>query len=222
MEDLRLWLKDLVRKGLAAAAQEPASFWESSAARLVDAQAPGAARLVREMGEAVNVGPGWQDSLLARATRVYLLAKAYANLAAQPPQRQADIRGLLGWTLSAEELQALPAQADRWAVLARTVEMEDRLRVQRTWLWGAQSGRPALVLNFAHGTAVLDVSLSPGSWVGASVAYFESAWPLRAIARPKIPTRPPTARLTTFPHASELAPRVPGATGPPTRAAGPT
>jgi len=36
---LELWLRDLVRQGLAAAPGQPYSFWDAVAARLVDAQA---------------------------------------------------------------------------------------------------------------------------------------------------------------------------------------
>jgi hypothetical protein len=196
MKELQLWLKDLVRRGLAEGAQEPASFWASAAARLVDAQAPGAARLVREMGETVNAGPDWQDRLLARAARLYLLAEGYANLDAQPPGQQAQVRSLLGWTQSVEDLQGRPAQADQWAVLAQTVETEDRLRVGRTWLWGTKSSSPALILNFAHGTTVLDVSLSPGTWIAASIAYHDGAWPLRAIV---LDRGAPTGLLSAMP-----------------------
>lgn len=43
LEDLELWLQDLVRQGLAAMQAKPHNFWEARAARLVDAQAPGLA-----------------------------------------------------------------------------------------------------------------------------------------------------------------------------------
>ena len=52
--------------------------------------------------------------------------------------------------------------SDRWQILAQEVDLEGNLRVQRTWLFGATTRRPALVLAFAHGTAPLDVSLAPG------------------------------------------------------------
>jgi hypothetical protein len=50
MSDLERWLHDLVGQGLASARRQPPAFWDSPAARLVDAQAAGAARLVRELG----------------------------------------------------------------------------------------------------------------------------------------------------------------------------
>jgi hypothetical protein len=47
MKELELWLGDLVRRGLASLSGESYAFWGSPAARMVDAQAPGMARLLR-------------------------------------------------------------------------------------------------------------------------------------------------------------------------------
>ena len=52
VEDFRLWLADLVRGGLAAARTQPYSYWDTAAARLVDAQLPALAERVREAGVA--------------------------------------------------------------------------------------------------------------------------------------------------------------------------
>src|SRR5687767_4858191 len=47
VEELRRWLADLVRRGLAEAQRESWDFWEQPAARMVDAQAPGLASRLR-------------------------------------------------------------------------------------------------------------------------------------------------------------------------------
>jgi len=59
LKEIELWLHDLVRQGLAAVQTRPYAFWESAAARMVDAQCPGVARLVREMGATASSGGGW-------------------------------------------------------------------------------------------------------------------------------------------------------------------
>src|SRR5271157_2988284 len=43
LDELKRWLLDLVRQGLASVPGRPYGFWESVAARMVDAQAPGVA-----------------------------------------------------------------------------------------------------------------------------------------------------------------------------------
>jgi hypothetical protein len=47
LRELEIWLKDLVRQGLATAKNQPASYCENMAKRMIDAQAPGAARRKR-------------------------------------------------------------------------------------------------------------------------------------------------------------------------------
>jgi hypothetical protein len=86
MNDLARWLGDLARRGLAAARGEPYSFWEGPAARLVDAQAPGLARQVRELAGVCTTGDGWQDRLLERVGRLHLLVEGYRRLDSLPPE----------------------------------------------------------------------------------------------------------------------------------------
>src|SRR5262249_1142903 len=57
LRELELWLRDIARGGLAAVQSQPPNFWERTAARLVDAQAPGVGRLARDVaGERVLSG----------------------------------------------------------------------------------------------------------------------------------------------------------------------
>src|SRR5256885_272108 len=50
VDDLRRWLRDAVRGGLGAERLRSWSEWDAFAARLVDAQAPGAAARLRSLG----------------------------------------------------------------------------------------------------------------------------------------------------------------------------
>jgi len=187
--ELGLWLRDLVRQGLSSAATRPASSWETMAARLVDAQAPGAARLVRRMATIPASGEGWPDRLLDRLARLHVLLEAYGHIDALPADLAADVRGGLGWTTAQETLLELDGIRDEWGVVGRNTFEEDRLRVQRTWLWGRVSGRPALLLHFAPaGTArnegkAIDPTLVPGTAFDGTLVFFPSAAPLRAIVK---------------------------------------
>lgn len=183
MHELERWLEDQLRAGLAALQGTAPGAFDTFAARMVDAQAPGAARLLRAAGTLAVSGSGWQSRLLDRLARLHLLARAYANLAALPPEAQADVRTAVGFTQNQDELRAGPGVPDQWLVLGRSVELEDRLRVQRTWLWGMHSGRPALVLDFSAAGRPLDVSLTPGMCIEADLVFFAGAAPLRALVR---------------------------------------
>ncbi len=183
MEDLEVWLRDLVSNGLAASFEQPYSFWDDAAARLVDAQAPGVARLVKEMGSICHSGAQWQERLLSQLGRVYLLVEAFKGWENLPIPVQADIRTQIGFSQSQQELSTQQGIDDSWLILGQSLAEEDRLKIQRTWLLGKQTQQKALILNFTHGSQPLDTSLVPGSYINAELVFFESAYPLRAIVK---------------------------------------
>ena len=204
LEQLRIWLDDLVRTGLAGAQSQPASYWEGMAARLVDAQAPGLARLVRQLEGMVHSGQGWESRLLHGLCRLELIRRAYLKQAALPAELVQDLRAAVGWTQPQEEVLAQPGVRDRWRVLGAVLETEERLRVRRTWLWGKESKRPALMLDFAAGTQALDAGLPTGSEVDAELAFFPGQLALRAVAKTHaapVPCRDPFPGRTTIEQA---------------------
>jgi len=187
--ELGLWLRDLVRQGLSAAATRPASSWETMAARLVDAQAPGAARLVRQMATIPASGDGWPERLLDRMARLHLLLEGYSRIDSLPLDLAADVRTGLGWTTPQEALLQLEGVRDHWAIVGRRLTEDDRLRVQRTWLWGRETRRGALLLHFAPAGAVrsetkpIDPTFVPGTAFDGTLVFFPSAAPLRAVVQ---------------------------------------
>jgi hypothetical protein len=112
---------------------------------------------------------------------------------------QADVRALVGWTVGQDEVLAGEHVRDRWAVLGRVVEEDERLRVQRVWLQGLDEGRAALVLSFAAGGQPLDASLAVGTVVDAELAFYPSAAPLRALVAEQ---HGAPSRLEEFPGSS--------------------
>jgi len=181
LEELDLWLRDLVRQGLASAQTRPFRYWDEMAARMVDAQAPGVGTLVRRMAGIVRSGDGWPGRLLAHAGRLHLLVEGWRRLDTLPAETQADLRTAVGWSWTAEEVLAGPAVRDRWRIVGRAVVDEERFRIQRTWLEGSETRRTALILDFAAGTAPLPAELVPGTVVDADLAFFPGTWPQRAL-----------------------------------------
>jgi len=181
--DLETWLGDLARQGLAHAKQQPAQYFDTIAARMIDAQAPGIARRLREWPGVFASGDGWADRALAEAGTLRWLLHGFSRLDTLPEGLGASVRQAIGWTTAEQELEGAELQRDRWQVIGQIVEEEDRLRVQRTWLIGEETRRPALCLSFAATNQPLDLSLIPGTVIEASVAYYPSGAPLRALVR---------------------------------------
>jgi hypothetical protein len=183
LDELERWLHDLVRRGLASLQAEPPRFWDAVAARLVDAQAPGLARLVRELSGLPASGEGWPERLLERLGCLALLLQAYRRQDSLSVPLRETVRALVGWTQNQDELLGGPGLRDQWLALGQRVERDDQLRVQRTWLYGQNSGEWVLVLAFAHGTQPLDTGLLPGAAFDAELVFFPGLAPRRALVK---------------------------------------
>jgi hypothetical protein len=202
LDGLDLWMNDVVRHGLAGLSAEPASFWEAQAARLVDAQAPALASRLRRLGTIPGSSEDWPRRLLDELGRIALLTHAFRRLDALAPPLQADVRQLVGLTLTQEEVTAAgQTLTDDWIVLGQLVDDDERLRAQRSWLRGRRSGRFALVLQFAPGTAPFAENIVPGTAFEAELVYWPSASPQRALIRTRL--SPPRAWEAPMPgHAT--------------------
>ncbi|MFG0284411.1 MAG: SWIM zinc finger family protein [Phycisphaerales bacterium JB039] len=182
LDVLETWLVDLVTEGLAAAPAKPGSFWRETAAAMVNCQAPGLGRMVREAEALAASGEGWQRRLLEHLSRMWLLAQAGRGQEALPEDLRAEVRALLGYTTTREEVVSQGEQAvDRWSVVGQVIEEDERLITRRTWLWGDQGNRPALILDFAAGGRPLEGAMAMGTSFAGDVRYYPSPAPLRAL-----------------------------------------
>ena len=201
LNDLSVWLNDLVRAGFATLPAKASSFWEGRAARLVDAQAPGLARRVSALDGITTSGERWPLRLLRETALLHLACEAWSRFGSLPAGTQADIRAALGFTVPQEEVMGQPGVRDQWLILARRIEEDERLRVQRTWLFGRRTRRPALCLSFsAAQNQPLDVSLVPGTAIDAELVFFPASWPLRALVKQRFGS--PESLAPELPHAT--------------------
>ncbi|XVV10690.1 DUF5691 domain-containing protein [Actinoplanes sp. CA-131856] len=180
MTELRRWLDDQIRQGLAGAQRSGHQPFEAMAARLVDAQAPTAASAVRRLGTVAGIGPHWADRLLGELALLRLLVTGYDRIAELPPELAATVRTRIGFPIATEDVLAGPRVTDRWQVLGQ-VEVDDgALTTRRTWLRGSR-GRFALVLSFAAPGQPLTSDLVPGTEFRGELAFYPGAAPLRAL-----------------------------------------
>lgn len=179
----RLWLDDLLRRGLAAAQTAADGELERVAARMVDAQAPGLAVWVRRTAELLASGEGWEVRTLDHLGRLHLLLKAAERLAQLPPDLTAEVRTALGYNQSKDDVLAGPGVSDRWLAVGQIIEDDDRLRTRRTWLLGRQTARWALLLDFAPGSAPLPAGIAPASELTAELAFYPGNLPCRALVK---------------------------------------
>jgi hypothetical protein len=186
LAEFRLWLCDRVRQGLAGLDSQPYQFWDAAAARLTDAQAPGLARQLRQCAGIPNSGEGWQERLLERLSLMHLAAEAFGRAGELPEDLRQDLRAVIGFTVSQDDVLKQDGLRDCWQVLGQRVEVEDRLKVQRTWLRGVCSRQWALVLSFAHGNQPLSLSLPCGYSFEGELAFYPAAFKLRALLKARL------------------------------------
>jgi hypothetical protein len=181
LDELDRWLRDQVRHGLAGAQRAGYQHWDGFAARMVDAQAPGVAGVLRRLASVPMSGEGWPDRLLAEYALLRLLTVASARQGELPERLRETLRSRIGFTVGREIVLAGTTLRDCWDVLGQRDAQEDRLQVRRVWLRGRQTGRMGLVLSFAMPSQPLDASLVTGAGVDAELVFYPGAAPLRAL-----------------------------------------
>ncbi|NHZ44313.1 SWIM zinc finger family protein [Massilia aquatica] len=183
--ELQTWLEDLAREGLSTLRARGPGFWNDIAARMVDAQAAGlAARLRRASGMAFDTSlPNWETRLARELASIYLLCTACSRLPDLTPELQSDVRSLVGWNISQEDVLAQAGVQDRWQVLAQHTGDNERVRARTTWLRGQASGRWAMILQYAAGSLGYDKVLAPGTQFDGELCFYHGAYPLRALIR---------------------------------------
>ena len=206
LERLDLWIRDLVRNGLAGLESRPPAFWDEQSRRLVDAQAPGLSSRLLALGELPGSAPDWPEQMLGELGRLKLLIHAWQRIEQIDAPLQSDIRQMIGWNISQEELAGrTDGIEDIWCVVGQSTSDEKQLRVQRTWILGRNTGRWALVVQFATAGQPFPELLPVGTERPGTVVYYPGATQQRAKlirqagAMAEVATRlPGTARLDEF------------------------
>lgn len=196
LDELDVWLKDQIERGLAVFVADAASSCRKLAQRLVDAKAPGlATRLDSLPARLFGLGEALRPQAAAEELGLlHLIAEAYRRQATLDAPLRDDVRQMIGWTQTREALLADSGAlrvSGRWRVfLTRAIVQPDRLRRVETWLLregDAKGPRFALLLDFvplSGGGAVSGYSTGDG--FEAELVFYGSPAPLRALVARQI------------------------------------
>lgn len=182
VSELQTWLYDQVRQGLSQSVMDHRP-WEKMAARMIDAQAPALAQRLQRCSEARFSGGAWQEKLLREVSRLHLLLEAYARKESLSSELQADIAAHIGETTKQAELLTQDGITDDWLVLGQSLEEREAMRTQRTWLYGVQHQRYALLLDFAIANQAMTLRPPLGSCFNAELVFYASTWAVRALVK---------------------------------------
>lgn len=187
--ELEQRLADLLRGGLASAEQAGYGLWEETAARMVDAQAPGLAARVRELGAIPSSGPGWPVRLLEECALLHLLDQGWLRRERLPAGLAATVRSRVGLPTTPDG----PPVRDRWLVLAQYDTGDAKLTTRRVWLHGAESDRTALLLSYGAAGRAPELTLPVGLVLEAEVSAYPGAGQRRAALGERFAAPAPTA-----------------------------
>ncbi|GAA4332171.1 SWIM zinc finger family protein [Flaviaesturariibacter amylovorans] len=188
--ELLSWIQDIIRGGLMQLPDKPPAFWEDAARRLVDAQAPGLAGMVRGLGETAFYKDGWQTGFLERLLDLYLVGKGFQGATELGEDTVQDLRARIGFPVSQETLKEQTGITDTWIVLGRRTFVEDNLTTERYWLWGLRSDRYALLLQFLVRGQPPTLLMQPGMHLEAELVFYPGSHPLRTIIKRQLPAAP--------------------------------
>ncbi|MFF8446984.1 SWIM zinc finger family protein [Streptomyces leeuwenhoekii] len=174
--ELEQRLADLLRGGLAGVQQAGYGLWEETAARMVDAQAPGLAARVREAAAIPSSGSGWPARLLEECALLHLLGRGWLHREELPDALAATVRSRIGLPAAPDG----PPLRDDWLVLAQYDTADSRLTTRRVWLYGARSQRTVLLLSYGAAGRAPDLALPPGLALEAEVSAYPGPGQWRA------------------------------------------
>lgn len=189
--ELEQRLTDLLRGGLAGADQAGYGLWEETAARMIDAQAPGLASRARELASVPSSGPGRPVRLLEECALLHLLDQGWLRRERLPDGLAATVRSRVGLPASADG----PPVRDHWLVLAQYDTADARLTTRRVWLYGTKTDRAALLLSYGAAGRAPELALPVGLILEAEVlAYPGTGQQRAALGRQFAPPAPAEIR----------------------------
>lgn len=191
LDELDRWLRDQVAGGLAGMERAGYRYFDEIAARMVDAQAPGIARMLRALPASL-VGDRWPSRMLDRLAAIHLLSRAHRQLDTLPADLAATVRSRVGYSVRKADVLATAGVVDDWVALGAVDTVEYRLETRRVWLFGSRTGRWASWLTFAPPGQRFDTTVRPGQVLTGSLHWYPGSGQHRVlIGEHSYSSRPP-------------------------------
>src|SRR4030095_7650286 len=133
IEELNAWLKDIIRNGIISIPEQGSAFFENMSRRVIDAQAPGLAGMVRSLGETNFYTEGWPRQFMDQLLRIYIITEGFKNNIAVNELVQEDIKTWIGFTQNQDELKEQNGILDTWLVLGKQTSEVDAITTEKFW-----------------------------------------------------------------------------------------
>jgi hypothetical protein len=199
VDELRRWIADISRGGLAAAQAQPWTWWDQMARRMIDAQARGLAGYVRRLAEIAAAGghrADWPERMLDQLGALHLLCEAWTRRDTLPAATVQALRTRIGYTQTVSDVAETGERlTDVWAVLGQRQDDDGQLKSLRQWLYGEGTGAVVTYLAFAVSGQPLAPGLPPGMRTAATVVLYPGSRPQRVLIEEREDVGRPLGRL---------------------------
>ncbi|MBY3432890.1 SWIM zinc finger family protein [Rhizobium laguerreae] len=187
LEELSLWLSDVVAAGVATFASNPGPACRMMAQRLFDAKASGLGVMVVSLPSRILALPEFSRAVacVKELGVIHLIAEAYRRQKDLPERLKDDVRQMVGWNITREALLA-DEIAERvettWRVwLTRSELQPDKIRRIETWLHG-DDGHDAVLIDYVPAsTGAAKSGYAVGEQFSSEIVYYPSPVPMRAL-----------------------------------------
>ena len=124
---------------------------------------------------------GWPSRVLEQLGALHLLIQAHRRLEELPADLASTVRARIGYPIGKAEVLALPGTVDHWFAVGMVDTAEYRLDTRRVWLYGAASGRWAVIMSFAPPGGPLDDTVVAGNLLHARLHFYPGSGQFRAL-----------------------------------------
>lgn len=167
LDFLEQWMHDLIRHGLAQISAQQLPF-------------AGIAARLNNLTTLFTTAETWPSSLCRELGQLQFITDAFRQQQALTPTQLSDLHAALGITPDKNDVAAGETCLDNWLVLGQNAQEENNLWRRRVWLYGEQSHRTALLLDYSHGGKNFPQHFIAGQVCHSALAFFPGASPLRA------------------------------------------
>jgi len=204
LDELEIWLTDSIRQGLATIEGQSNDYWDTLSARMVDAKLGSLARRIKNL-QTLTGQEGWHEKMLRELGEMYLVLKGFRNLEKLQPALQQELLNVAGINYKKEDLLALKGLTDTWFIVGQYEgNDDDNLFYRRSWIYGEQTKKLALILDFAWGSNPYTENWKVGQQFKGEVIFHPSAFPLRVLVKQYEMTAEPFT-IYGFSHFSDFS-----------------
>jgi len=189
VEDLEVWLLDLIRQGMASVEGQDYKFWQDLSARMVDMQLSAVGPKIRSLQLLPSTLDDWPDHLLRELAELYLLVSGFKQLDKLPEPLREQIVRIAGITDKKSDVLAQAGLVDQWGVIGSFEGVNlDNVSYRKTWLLGRQCKKYALILDYSFNNMGYDQHWGVGHIYSGELVFYPGSYPLRALIKLPDPT----------------------------------